>query len=220
MKFVPPDLRAGENVFYWQEDPSKIQQGRKSCKWLKVELVAIKVPMANIGTGSAISQANRSKLRRPLHTVDLEKTRERTRAPVLRLSCEGQADVWDMFSDNSSLSAFLDRQGLQVAAPIDLRTKKAEHFTPELLQGFWYELRNKNPKIVVMSPTVATQSFKQQEVSWQQYHLCLAAAEHQILGGKHFLVLGETGRIWWLKKVQYLQRKSHCQLSCVEKTPK
>ena len=26
MKFVPPDLRAGEHVFYWQEDPSKIQQ--------------------------------------------------------------------------------------------------------------------------------------------------------------------------------------------------
>ena len=32
MKFVPPDLRAGEYVFYWQEDPSKIQQGRKSGK--------------------------------------------------------------------------------------------------------------------------------------------------------------------------------------------
>ena len=31
------------------------------------------------------------------------------------------------------------------------------------------------------------------------------------LGGKHFLILGpETGRIWWLKKVQYLQKKYHC----------
>ena len=30
MKFAPPDLRPGEKVFYWQEDPSKIQQGRKS----------------------------------------------------------------------------------------------------------------------------------------------------------------------------------------------
>ena len=26
MKCVPPDLRVGESVFYWQEDPSKIQQ--------------------------------------------------------------------------------------------------------------------------------------------------------------------------------------------------
>ena len=36
MKFVPPDLRARENVFYWQEDPSNIQHGRKSGRWLKV----------------------------------------------------------------------------------------------------------------------------------------------------------------------------------------
>ena len=34
MKFVPPDLRAGENLFYWQEHPGKIQQRRKSGKWL------------------------------------------------------------------------------------------------------------------------------------------------------------------------------------------
>ena len=50
MKFVPPDLRAGENVFYWQEDPSKIQQGRKSGKWLKVEIIAVKGPMEVIST--------------------------------------------------------------------------------------------------------------------------------------------------------------------------
>ena len=37
-----------------------------------------------------------------------------------------------------------------------------------------------------MSPTVASKSYKQQEVVWRQYHLCLAVAEHQILGGKHF----------------------------------
>ena len=36
MQFVPPDLRVGERVFYWQEDPSIIQQGRKSGRWLKV----------------------------------------------------------------------------------------------------------------------------------------------------------------------------------------
>ena len=44
MKFVLPDLRAGENVFYWQEDQSKIQQGRKSGKWLKVEIIDVKRP--------------------------------------------------------------------------------------------------------------------------------------------------------------------------------
>ena len=67
--------------------------------------------------------------------MDLEELpdlRERTGAPVLWLSCEGQANVWEMFSDNSYLNAFLDRQGLLVAAPVDLRTKKAENSTPQL----------------------------------------------------------------------------------------
>ena len=35
MTFVPPDLRVGESVFQWQEHPSKIQQGRKSVKYLR-----------------------------------------------------------------------------------------------------------------------------------------------------------------------------------------
>ena len=63
-----------------------------------------------------------------------------------------------------------------------------------------------------MSPTVATESHKQKEVMWQRYHLCLAVALHQSLSVKHFLILGpETGRIWWLKKVQHLQQKYRCQ---------
>ena len=64
MKFVPPDLRAGENVFYWQEDPSKIPQGRKSGKWLKVEIIAVEGPMAVISSGATIFQENVCKLRR------------------------------------------------------------------------------------------------------------------------------------------------------------
>ena len=50
--------------------------------------------------------------------------------------------VWELFPDNSYLSAILDRQRLQVAAPIDLRTK-AESFSPPLLQGFWHKLKKK-----------------------------------------------------------------------------
>ena len=49
-----------------------------------------------------------------------------------------------MFSNNSYLSAILDRQGLQVAAPINLRTKKAESFSPQLLQGLWDKLKKKS----------------------------------------------------------------------------
>ena len=167
MKFVPPDLRAGENVFYWQDDPSNIQQGRKSGNWSKVASIAIKGSVAVIHTGSTIFSAKKRNIRRPLDTVDLEElpdSRERTGAPVQWLSCEGQADVWETFSDNSGLSAILDRQGLLVAAPIDVRTKKADNFTPRLLQGFWYKLKKKNPKIVATSPTVATKSCEQQDV--------------------------------------------------------
>ena len=177
--------------FYGQKDPSKIQQGRKSGKWWKVEIIAVKGPMVVISTGASIFPVNASKLIRPLHTVDLEEIldpRERTGASVLWLSREGQTDVWELFSDNSYMSAILDRQGLLVAAPVDFSLKKAETFSSQLLQGFWSKLKKKNnPKTVVMSPAVSTNNSKQKEVIWQQYCLCLAVAECQILRGKHFL---------------------------------
>ena len=126
---------------------------------------------------------------------------------MLWLSCEGQIDVWEMISGNSYLSAILDRQGLQVAAPIDLGTKKAESFSPQLLQGVWHKLNKNNPKIVVMSLTFETKSFKK-KVVWQQYHLCMDVAEQQILGRKQLLVWRpESGKIWWLKEVQHFQKK-------------
>ena len=49
--------------------------------------------MAVVNTSATIFQANVSKLRRPLDTLDLEElpdSRERPGAPVLWLSCEGQ----------------------------------------------------------------------------------------------------------------------------------
>ena len=64
-------------------------------------------------------QGNVSELTRPVDTVDLEElldSRERTGALVLWLSCDGQRNVLELFSDNSYLSAILDWQGLLVAA--------------------------------------------------------------------------------------------------------
>ena len=56
---------------------------------------------------------------------------------------------------------------------------------------------------------------------WQQYRLCLAVAEYQILGRKHVLILGpESGKIWWLKKGHYLQKNTTANgLSRVARTP-
>ena len=59
MKFVPPDLRVGESVFYWKDDPNKIQQGRKSGRWLRVEIIAVKGPMAVISIGASIVSGKR-----------------------------------------------------------------------------------------------------------------------------------------------------------------
>ena len=60
------------------------------------------------------------------------------------------------------------------------------------------------------------------KITWQQYRLCLVAAEHRVLGGRHFLILGpESRKIWWLKKVQYLQKKYHCKRTLLRgKKPK
>ena len=73
-KFVPPDLRIRESVFYWQEDRNKIQQGRKSGRWLKVEILAVKGPMVVISTGASIFQVNAGKLRGPLGTGGFGRT--------------------------------------------------------------------------------------------------------------------------------------------------
>ena len=91
--------------------------------------------MAVVNTGETMFLEKTSKQKRPLDTVDLEElpnSRERAGAPVLRISCEGHVDVWEMLSDNSYLSAILDRQRLQVAAPIDLGTSSRK-IIPRLL---------------------------------------------------------------------------------------
>ena len=64
-----------------------------------------------------------------------------------------------MFSDNFYLSRILDRQGHQDAAPIDIRTKKAESFSPQLIQGFWQKLKKNNLKTVGMSRTFEAKDF-------------------------------------------------------------
>ena len=100
-------------------------------------------------------------------------------------------DVWDLFSDKSYLGAILDRQGLSVAAPVDLRTKKTESFSPQLLQGFWSKLKKRNPKIVVMYPTATTKNSKQ-----KRGYMATVPSVLNI-----FLTLEPvSGKIWWLKK--------------------
>ena len=153
-------------------------------------------------------------------TVELEElsnSRERTRALVLWLSCEGHTDVWDLFSEKYHLSAILYLETLTKSPEIAVVTSAQFSW----FEGYWgggvrggylKSLSIKDTEIGVTSPTVATKDTQQNDVIWQPYHVCLAVAEHQILERKHFLLwVPESGKIWWLKKVQYLKKKYHCK---------
>ena len=131
---------------------------------------------------------------------------------MLWLSCRDQIDVWKLFSDIFFLVlSLIDKDSwLQHQLTLEQRKLRASHHS--CCRAFWSKLKKKNPKIVVMSPTATAKNSKQKEIIWQQYRLCLAVAEYQIRGGKHFLIFGpESGKIWWLKKGQYLQKKYHCR---------
>ena len=107
-----------------------------------------------------------------MDTVDLEElldSRERTGALVLWLSFDGQRNVLELFSDNSYLSAILDRQGLLVAAQKEtLEPRRLGNFSSQQLQVFWSKLKKKSPKIVVMSPTATAKNSEHKEVLWQK----------------------------------------------------
>ena len=54
MAFVPPDLRVEEQVFHWQEDPSKFQQGRQSGTLSIAEIRAVQGSMVIIRIGASV----------------------------------------------------------------------------------------------------------------------------------------------------------------------
>ena len=105
-KFVPRDLRAGEYVFYWQYDPSKIQQGRKSGKWLKVgNHSAIKGSMAVVNNKCDHVSGKHKQAQETVGHCGFGKNFQTRVSEQERLCCgslvNGQIDVWEMFSDNS-----------------------------------------------------------------------------------------------------------------------
>ena len=113
MKFVPSHHSSGEtSVFYWQEHPNKIQQGRKSGKWLKVEITAVKGPKIVISAGASNFQVNASKLSTTFGQCGSGKN-FRIRVSVQDHLCCGFLVKVDQMSGSCSLttlflSAFLD----------------------------------------------------------------------------------------------------------------
>ena len=139
---------------------------------------------------------------------------------MLWLSFEGQKDVWELFSDNSYLSAILDRQGLPVAAPVDLRTKNTEMLLTTAIAGLLVKAQEKE---FVMYPTVTAKNSKQKRGYMATVLSVLGRSRiPKSLVGEHLLTLGpESGKIWWLKKGNNTFRKSITAngLSCVERNP-
>ena len=188
MKFVPPDLRAGQYGFHWHDEPSRMQQGR--APWLLLILVP------------PFFQVNASKLRRPLDTVDLEEL-------PIRMSfqehlCVGFLVKAKQTSGNCSLTILIgvpflidNDSWLQRQEIWEQRRLKASHHNhckafgqrskERILKQFWCPQR--------FLPNTVTEK----RVRRQQYRLCLAVAEHQILGGKKILMwVTESRMIWWL----------------------
>ena len=129
--------------------------------------------------------------------MDLEQSpdsSERTGAPVLWLSCEGQIDVWELFSDNSFLSAIVDRQGLHVS------------------HGFWSMFKIKNPKNVVMSRLLLPKA-QGKRMSCANSTVCCWRGRASNPWRQAFPYLGTRIRkdlVVEKGTIQYLQKKYHC----------
>ena len=157
MKFVPPDLRAGDNVFDWQDDPSKIQQGRKSGKWLKVKIIVVKESMELISVGATIFQANVDHGKETFGHCGFGR--------ISGLACASRSTcaVALLWRSNRCLGALLWQllieRCLWSAKTSSCSSnwpqkKEVESSSPQLLQGFWHKFKKMNPKIVVISPIV------------------------------------------------------------------
>ena len=102
MKFVPPDLRVGEQVFLLARRSE--QNLARTNIWI---VVAVEATMVVFNTGTSIFQVSARKLRRPLDTVDLEEPPD---------SCERYGFLkrakqmpGSFFTDTPCMSAILDR---------------------------------------------------------------------------------------------------------------
>ena len=120
-KFLPPNLQVRERECVSLARGSE-QNSARTVIWKMVEAgdYCCQRPHSGYQYWCVHFLVNLRKLSGPLDTVDLEEppdSREKTGAPVLWFSCEGKIDVWELFSDNSYLSAILDRQGISGCSP-------------------------------------------------------------------------------------------------------
>ena len=142
---------------------------------------------------------------------------------MLWLSCEGQVDVWELFSQNSYLSAILGRHGLVVAATVDIRTKKTESFSPQLLQGFWSKLKEKESLRLSCCLRLLPPKTRSRKKSKGNGTVCAwpwQSIKSLTLNISLFWDQNQE-EFWWLKKCTIPSEQYHCQWSFLRgKKPK
>ena len=170
VKFVPPDFRTWESVFYWQEDPSKIQQGLKFGKWLKVEILAVKGSIHGcyhhwcIHFSSKCKQTKKtfghSGVGRPSRFAWADKSICSAAFLCWSNRCLGTV-LWQFFfmCYPRSTKIFGD-------SPSWSQNWKHRKLLATVISGLLVKAQRKNPKIVVMSPTTTSQNSKQKEVKF------------------------------------------------------
>ena len=126
--------------------------------------------------------------------------------------------MWTVLWQFIFWGAILDRQGLQVAAPADLRNKKIEHFSLLLLQGFLVKAQDQESQDCCDVPDCYYPKFYTKESRVANNTVC--AWEWQSIKSSAeniYLILGpESGKYLVVeKKVHHLQKKDHCQWTLV-----
>ena len=70
LNIIPPNMVHRGHRYYWQQDPNKFRQGKKTGNLVNTVILAVQGPMATISNGIPIMQVNVTRLRRPLHETD------------------------------------------------------------------------------------------------------------------------------------------------------
>ena len=169
LRFVDGPFFPGDRVYFWQDDPSGIRQGRNLGQWIKARVVAVDGSIVSIDTGTQLLRVNQSKLKKEPDMTDKDRpataspdgvSRERaidvTDAPaedvLWMCSHDEPLDLLQLFSTSARLSAEASKQGLRVGPPIDMRTATAET-ADALMSHTWNVLEKCTPSIVYMTLT-------------------------------------------------------------------
>ena len=220
LKFIPADLVPGEKVYYWQEDHSKIKQGKKSGIWLQAVVQAVKGPMATINIGTGIMQVNATKLSRPYEKIDFDEStdsRERAEVPAYwHCQTNGSLDFLELFSASTRLSSACATIGMRTGKPMSLR-KGGSFYSRKGRNEIKRVAATQKPRIIFMFPESAPWMWMKSKAKKENARYvtspfaswCVEIANFQKRNNKYFILAHpEDSALWLSKPVRELEKKS------------